>query len=558
MPDGRPDTGADRSGWSRTLASRVHDPETGLDRGWQLLGDGARLGLGPADIVLANEAVGVALLQVEPHWNRAAVEALRVRLDTTGFTRRFPGHLPVIHRRISPDLLPELPTLLSEAFSWQDRLGLPPGSAWVEALRTALASQEAQAPPAAPVAAAPVAAPIPAPIPAPVVAAPAAAAVATPPPATTLARPDTPRLRPGRIVLGLGGLAIAGALLLAVLAPDRVREVAPGLAGGGAPAAPVAAQSVAAGAAPAVPSAALPPIAPVVAAAPPLAEPAPAAIPAPVPVEAAAPIEEIAVLPLPLPLALPLAEAAPPPAPPPILVPLAQSAPPPAAPAAAAAEPLAPLAPAEEPPLPGVLAEADPPLAPAEEPPALLALAEPPPAPGAIALAEAPAAAEPMLPVEEPPAPGALADLAAPLPPVEEPPALAALPVPATPVPAPPVAAPVAAPAAAPPTAPPAAAPPAVTPLPPAVIATLMRRGEESLAAGDISGARRLFERAAQAGHAPAALAMGTTYDPAVLAALGARGIPPDRAAARTWYERARALGAAEATARITALDAAR
>jgi TPR repeat protein len=87
------------------------------------------------------------------------------------------------------------------------------------------------------------------------------------------------------------------------------------------------------------------------------------------------------------------------------------------------------------------------------------------------------------------------------------------------------------------------------------MVAALVRRGEALLAIGDISGARRFFERAAQSGSAAAALAMGGTFDPRVLAQLGARGIAPDRAAARTWYQRAAALGEAEAAARISALD---
>jgi TPR repeat protein len=87
-------------------------------------------------------------------------------------------------------------------------------------------------------------------------------------------------------------------------------------------------------------------------------------------------------------------------------------------------------------------------------------------------------------------------------------------------------------------------------------VAILIRRGEELLAIGDISGARRFLERAAASGSGRAALAVGGTFDPRVLAELGARGITPDRAAARLWYQRAAALGEAEAASRIAALDA--
>lgn len=72
-----------------------------------------------------------------------------------------------------------------------------------------------------------------------------------------------------------------------------------------------------------------------------------------------------------------------------------------------------------------------------------------------------------------------------------------------------------------------------------------MRRGDALLAIGDISGARRFYERAAEAGSPEAAIAAGRTHDPAVLATLGARGIRPDPEAAATWYRRAEALRAA-------------
>jgi hypothetical protein len=68
-------------------------------------------------------------------------------------------------------------------------------------------------------------------------------------------------------------------------------------------------------------------------------------------------------------------------------------------------------------------------------------------------------------------------------------------------------------------------------------------RGRELLARGDISGARLLFERAAGSGSGEAAIEAGRTYDPAVLAALGVRGIRPDPSAAIAWYRRAVALG---------------
>jgi TPR repeat protein len=52
------------------------------------------------------------------------------------------------------------------------------------------------------------------------------------------------------------------------------------------------------------------------------------------------------------------------------------------------------------------------------------------------------------------------------------------------------------------------------------------------------------FRRAADAGLAEGALAMGDTFDPLELSRLKAIGIHPDAAEARRWYEKARELGA--------------
>lgn len=72
---------------------------------------------------------------------------------------------------------------------------------------------------------------------------------------------------------------------------------------------------------------------------------------------------------------------------------------------------------------------------------------------------------------------------------------------------------------------------------------------------GDVSAARRFFERAAAGGSGEAALQVGATYDPRVLETIGARGIPADRARALDWYRRAAAMGVAEARSRIAALE---
>jgi hypothetical protein len=86
----------------------------------------------------------------------------------------------------------------------------------------------------------------------------------------------------------------------------------------------------------------------------------------------------------------------------------------------------------------------------------------------------------------------------------------------------------------------------------------LMAKGDEQLASGDVASARLLYERAADAGHAPAAMALAATFDESELERLKVRGITADPKAARRWYERARELGAADAEDRLRRLGAAR
>ena len=84
-----------------------------------------------------------------------------------------------------------------------------------------------------------------------------------------------------------------------------------------------------------------------------------------------------------------------------------------------------------------------------------------------------------------------------------------------------------------------------------------MERGDAGFAAGNVTVARLFYQRAAELGWGPAALALAGTYDPNELAqhtVLG--GIQGDAALAVKWYERARELGAAEAAARLQRLGA--
>lgn len=85
-------------------------------------------------------------------------------------------------------------------------------------------------------------------------------------------------------------------------------------------------------------------------------------------------------------------------------------------------------------------------------------------------------------------------------------------------------------------------------------VAALVARGRDSLAAGDISAARIVLRRAAEAGDSQAALALGGTYDPNVLRRLGVVGFAADLAQARTWYRKAAELGSTDAPRRLDQL----
>ncbi len=103
--------------------------------------------------------------------------------------------------------------------------------------------------------------------------------------------------------------------------------------------------------------------------------------------------------------------------------------------------------------------------------------------------------------------------------------------------------------------APPAPQPAAASP-DNAEIATLVKRGKDFLVNGDFASARLLLKRAAQAGSADGALALGATFDPEVIKRLGAIGATPDISQARDWYRKAAELGspaAAQQAAKLTA-----
>jgi TPR repeat protein len=102
-------------------------------------------------------------------------------------------------------------------------------------------------------------------------------------------------------------------------------------------------------------------------------------------------------------------------------------------------------------------------------------------------------------------------------------------------------------------------APPAPTSTVPASdrdeVAALFARGRATLSNGDVAAARVLLRRAAEQGDPQAAVALGETYDPAVLKRFGVIKFNPDLAQAREWYRRAADLGPAAAAMRSDQLS---
>jgi hypothetical protein len=88
-------------------------------------------------------------------------------------------------------------------------------------------------------------------------------------------------------------------------------------------------------------------------------------------------------------------------------------------------------------------------------------------------------------------------------------------------------------------------------------IATLVRRGKAFMTDGDVSAARLLLRRAAEAGSAEAALALGASFDPLIIKQARALGVQTDAAQARQWYQKAAALGSDVASKQLADLASA-
>lgn len=88
-------------------------------------------------------------------------------------------------------------------------------------------------------------------------------------------------------------------------------------------------------------------------------------------------------------------------------------------------------------------------------------------------------------------------------------------------------------------------------------IAMLIKRGKAFMADGDVVAARLLLQRAAEAGSADAALALGASFDPLIIKQAGAIGVQTDAAEARRWYQQAAALGSDAASKQLAKLASA-
>ncbi len=86
-------------------------------------------------------------------------------------------------------------------------------------------------------------------------------------------------------------------------------------------------------------------------------------------------------------------------------------------------------------------------------------------------------------------------------------------------------------------------------------LAALLKRAKGLLAIGDITSARLLLERAADAQEPEAALMLAGTYDPQVLGGQDLRSVTPDPEAAKIWYQKAAQMGSADAKRRLGQLN---
>jgi hypothetical protein len=85
-------------------------------------------------------------------------------------------------------------------------------------------------------------------------------------------------------------------------------------------------------------------------------------------------------------------------------------------------------------------------------------------------------------------------------------------------------------------------------------LASMLQRADDFIKSGDLSSARLLLKRGAEAGDVRATLTLAGTFDPNVLKTLGFQEGVADIAMARLWYDRAQRLDAPEAQRRLKEL----
>ena len=82
-------------------------------------------------------------------------------------------------------------------------------------------------------------------------------------------------------------------------------------------------------------------------------------------------------------------------------------------------------------------------------------------------------------------------------------------------------------------------------------MASMLKRGQDMIAAGDVASARLILFRVSEAGDAEATLTLARTFDADVLAKLNVVGARPDAAKARALYAKAAGQGSIEAKRRL-------
>ena len=90
--------------------------------------------------------------------------------------------------------------------------------------------------------------------------------------------------------------------------------------------------------------------------------------------------------------------------------------------------------------------------------------------------------------------------------------------------------------------------------LPASEVANLYEHGKALIAEGDYASARLLLTRATEAGHADAAFALASSFDPNELAKARVRGLSGEADKAREYYALALAHGVDQARSRLEAL----